>query len=122
MAQGGLGVGEDAEVHWGALQARQLAPGVKPGPLAGVIGQGVGVAVLEIAADGGPAFLIVHLDEAPGLAVAHRRRQGRQPDQALDKGGRHRIGLETAHVAPPQEQLAQFLLEVLFEKGRVGHV
>lgn len=72
----GVAVGEDSEVDGGFDEAGELEAGVAGHAIGRLRGQGVGVTVLEVLADGSATGGVVDGDEAPRLAEADRRREG----------------------------------------------
>jgi len=69
------------------------------------------VATGEFPPDGSPALRIGDDHETPRLAVADRRRQGRERQERVQDLDLDRLDTKTADVAPPAEQRFELVAE-----------
>ena len=75
----------------------------------------VGIALLEVPADGATPVRTIDNHKAPWLAQTYRGGKTGNLDQTLECDARKRLAVEPPHVATPQKQLEQCGSEVCAE-------
>src|SRR5438874_10686515 len=110
---------EYGQMHWGLAEPSQLQGCVELRPLARVEIQCCAIRPFKVASHGFTALLRFNRDEAPRLAIAHRRRQRGEANQVLDEVRLNRIDAEAANISSQLKQALKVLAKGLVEDSRV---